>query len=87
MNGISKLCLSLLVLVKLCEPLLLSRLYAPRVKNRQKGFTGLVDIWGQSSFNKDYLNVLRDEDPRQRGGPNKRSGDKRAEILQREIKA
>ena len=58
----------------------------PRVGNEQSGFTRLVDMRSQGLSNKDYLNVLRDKDPRRRDRLSTKSGNKRARILQQETK-
>lgn len=78
MNTISKSRLSLLLFVGLYKLLLLSRLSIPRAKNNQKGFTGLVDMRGQGSSDKDSLNVLKDQGPKERDRPSTKSGDIRA---------
>ena len=54
----------------------------PRAGNRQKPFAELVDTRGQSSSDKDYLNVLRNEGPRKRGEPRTENNNRRAKILQ-----
>ena len=73
--------LSLLLLVRLCKPLLLSKLYTPKAGNKQKGFAELVDMRGQGLSDKDCLNVVKVEDPRERSGSSTKSGNKKAEIL------
>ena len=87
-NVVLKLHLCLLLLVRLYKPLLLFGLYAPRAGNGQKGFTKLVNMRGQGSSNKNYLNILRVEDLKKRGRPSiPRSGNKKARIPQQEIGA
>lgn len=71
------------VVLKLHLRLLLSiGLYELRAENGLKSFAKLVNMWGQGSFNSNYLNVLRGKDLRRRGRPNIRSGNRKAEIPQ-----
>lgn len=85
-NVVSKPYLSLLVLVELCKPLLLSELYVPRAGNRQKDFTELVNMQSQGLSNKNCLNILKGEDPRKKGRPSIGSGNRRAEIPQQKTR-
>ena len=87
MNAISKPRLRLFLLVGLYKQLLLFGFSAPRAQNRQRGFEELVHMHGQSSSDKDRLNILRGEGARKRGGPSTGSGNIRAGIPRQEIAA
>lgn len=66
--------------------LLLVRLYMLRAENRQKNLVRLVDMQGSGSSNKNYLNVLKDKDPRKRDRPSTLgNNDRRAKIPQQKI--
>lgn len=52
----------------------------PRAKIGQKDFAELVNTQGQGLFDKNYWNILRDEDLRKKGRSNIGSSNKTARI-------
>ena len=76
MNKASKPHLRLFLLIGFYELLLLSGFSVSRAGNRQRSF---AEPRGQSSSDKDCLNVLKGEGPRERGGPSTRNTNIRAE--------